>query len=186
MLEHAQVVADQLEEDIARTIWDEDRIREEFGRRSIDQIEDTREIHFLCCMERNFAFAYRAALAGIPTKLVMSRIARPFQGVKIGTSVELVTPKEEPLTFVAANSGNKFMEARNPTKSSHTHTHKVDYDPARTDISWFDHFGVESPEQLDDLIPGYNYEKLLRAIVRHGTARKLAKVQERIAQRKAA
>jgi hypothetical protein len=186
MKERALEVANQLEQDIARTVWDEDRIRNEFGLRSIDEIEESREIHFLCCMERNFAFAYRAALADIPTKLVMSRIQRTLQPIKIGTSVELVTPEEEPLTFVAANSGNTFMEKRNPTKSSHTHTHKVDYDPSRTDISWFEHFGVQTPEQLQELIPGFQFEALLTKIVRHGTRRKLEKVQARIAQRKAA
>jgi len=175
-----QLVADRLEQDFQRTVWSEDRVRNEFGLRTIDQIEASKEIHFLCCLERNFAFAYRAALEGIPTKLVMSRIVRVFQGVKLGTSVEIVTPDDEPLTFIAANSGNKFMHARNPTKKSHTHTHKVDYDPSCTDLSWFQHFGVEGPEELEQLIPGFKYEAFLTKIVRYGTEKRLEKITTRI------
>lgn len=183
MNEKLQTVADQLEQDISRTVWPEDRIRSEFGLRTIDQIEASKEIHFLCCLERNFAFAYRAALAGIPTKLVMSRIVRMFQGVKLGTSVEIITPENKPLTFVAANSGNKFIDARNPTAKSHTHTHKVDYDPSRTDLAWFQHFGLEDPADLEQCIPGFKFDAFLTQIVKNGTARKLAQVKARISKK---
>ena len=178
-LERLTGIAESVEQDFPRAIWEPERIREEFGRRSIEQIEASESIHFLCCLERHFMFAYRAALAGEDAKLVMTRIKRPLQPSKLATAVEV--SDSPPLTFVSANSGNGFMEDTYPLdKPSHRETHKVAMDPSRPELSWFEHFGVRSPEELHELIPEFDFQAFLQKIVKNNTERRLQRATERM------
>lgn len=59
-----------------RVLWGADRIREQFGKRTLGEILNDGEIHYQACHERNMVVAYFASLNGIHCDLVTTLIKR--------------------------------------------------------------------------------------------------------------
>jgi len=170
--------------EFSRTIWKPERIRREFGRRTIEQILNSKEIHYFCCLERHYLTAYKAVTeTKLHAKLVSVQIKRPFQTTKLGTAIE-IDLDDEIYTYVSTTQGNKLLEERYPSRRSHSVVEKVAFVSPRLDLSWFDVFGIKNNETLGKTFPSFKYESYLTQIIRENSEESLRKIIDRIKKNK--
>lgn len=176
-------IVSSINKDYHRVIWKPDKIYAEFGRRSIPEITESKEIHYLCCLERNYLVAFYASLENIETKLVMARIKRPFQEVKLATAIE-VGLEDKTYTFVSATTGDKLIEEIYPYKMSHSNVHKIDINGIDFKKSWFENFSVKNLDELCLLVPGFDINQYLASIINKNSEHNKQKVLAAISRKR--
>lgn len=176
-------IVKEADKNYKRTVWTPEQIYNDFGRRNIGQIDSSKEIHYLCCLERSYIVAYNAQSLGIDTKLVMARIDRAFQPVKLATAVEFKV-KEGTFTYIPAITGDKIITDIYPYKITQTDVYKKDVFEIDKNKSWFQNFGISDFSDLSKLISGFNSKEFLDDIVSKNSTKHLEKVLRTISKKR--
>jgi len=154
----------------SRSVWDLSRIDSTFSSRTYGEVEDARDIHFLCCIERHLVVAYQSG-AYDPT-LILLRICRTHEQPKIGAALEVMLDGQKH-RFVSGNSGDILVPGEYTVRGSYTHVIRAQptNDPS---ANWYNHFGIASPQELEERLPGIELEQWVRTIHRRNTCLHLA------------
>ena len=161
-------------ENYKRVSWDREKILKYFGNRSINQIEESGEIHYLCCLERTYLIAHEAKRRGINSDLLVFGIKRPLQFTKVGTALE-VELDSELYYFVSATTREKLVKRGYESHDSHfglTRLSASDVDP---NLSLFDNLAQRGVGHFNELAPGFNPNKYLRFVAHKSSPKHLAR-----------
>lgn len=151
--------------------------------RTPEEIKASGEIHYLCCTERTLIVSQHALERGLESKLIIIRIKRPAQRVKVGAALE-ITLDGVNYRFVSANSGgdslkpNVYVPSR---KRTCIYAVSASLDDS---ISFFSHFGIDSVQELEKYIPGFDFYRFVKKIRRKAGVRHFNKCQKRIANKR--
>jgi hypothetical protein len=131
------------------------------------EIEQAKSIFYLCCTERTLMIAQNALKAGLENQLVLYRVKGRIQQPKPGTALELILNGHK-YRFYSNNSGDRLAHGEVKGGKKRTHVQRVET-VIDNDKNYFAHFGINSVEELEAAIPGLNYEKFLKRVLRKGS-----------------
>ena len=159
-----------------RVSWSPQEVIEKFGRRSFYELSQSKEIHYLSCLERHYVLGMYAHHHGIQTDFVIYNIKRPLQPLKLASRLELQLDFR-PYTFTSATTGDKLQEGFVPMKSNHSNKSTLNARLVNPDISLLRNFDEYYHRKLYERFPFLNLYNQLDQIAKKSSPRHLKRVQ---------
>lgn len=164
----------QFNENYKRVSWGKDKILKDFGKRSINQIKESGEIHYLCCLERTYLIAYEAERRGINSALLVFGIERPFQFTKVATALEIDLDSKL-YYFVSATTNDKLREGGYEPKDSRFGLTRLCSSNIDPDLSLLDNLTQRGEGNLQELISRFNSKNYLWFVTQKSSPKHLAR-----------
>lgn len=161
----------------SRVHWDSQEILEKFGRRSLVELTQSKEIHYLSCLERHYVLGHQTHNQGIPTNFVIYTINRPFQQPKLASRLELQLDFK-PYTFTSATSGDKLQEGSAPLKSNQSNKSSLNARLIDPSISLLKNFDIYYNRKLYERFPFLNLYNQLEQIAKKSSPHHLKRVRK--------
>ncbi len=151
--------------------------------RTPGEIKDSGEIHYLCCTERTLMVSQHALEQGLESKLILTRIKRWLRRVKCGGALE-ITLDGVNYRFVSANSGGDILKPSVYVPSRRRTCIYAVSASLDDSMNFFNHFGIDSVQELEKYIPGFDFYGFVRKTRRKAGVRDFDKHKRKIANKR--
>lgn len=161
----------------SRVHWEEQKIRENFGKRSLYELLYSKEIHYLSCLERHYVIGSYAHRQGIQTNFVIYNIDRPFQKKKLASRLELQLDFI-PYTFTSTTTGDKLQEGAPLLKKNQSNKSTLNARLIEPEFSLLKNFDIYYNRKLYERFPFLNLYNQLEQIAKKSSQKHLNRVQK--------